>query len=286
VVRDWRADQATWNSAASGAPWGLAGCNDTGSDRLGQAAHNTLIVAAAHWYELNLTDEVNGWLQYPSTNRGLALISFTKESWNCKLASSTYADSALRPELVLTYRVATLPTYSRALAPGWHLLSCPLRLPSHAVADVLASLGSAYDQVMSYLASEPADPWKWYSPSAAPGSNTLISLAPGMAFWVHMVEASVWSVQGTRNDTLEVPIYAGYNMIGWPYDSSRELGMALASIAGKYGRLDTMEYRNGQQSWTHHDSTLPAWANNLLQMTPGNGYWLWATQAGTLRFTP
>ena len=286
VVRDWEATQATWNAATGTDSWAVAGCNDTTADRAAQAAHNTLIVAAERWYEFNLTDEVSGWLAYPSTNQGVALISFSKESWNCKIASSTYTDATYRPELVLTYRTTDLSGYTRSLVPGWHLLSCPLQPTSDAVEDVLATLGDAYDAVMYYDASTPADPWKSYSPSALSGTNTLTILPPGTAFWVHVLEPCVWTVWGASSGTLNVTLYAGYNMVGWPYETSASLADALVSIAGHYERVDTAEYVDGKQVWYHHEASMPSWTNSLQELTPGNGYWLYATQNCTLSYTP
>ena len=73
MLRDWDPCSATWNYAAAGVPWGVAGANDTLSDRSATPEDSVTLIDTMNWYSLNLTGMVGTWLSNPSQNKGVAL---------------------------------------------------------------------------------------------------------------------------------------------------------------------------------------------------------------------
>ena len=82
----------------------------------------------------------------------------------------------------------------------------------------------------------------------------------------------------------EIPLArAGWNLFGYPIQSSQFVTEALHSIAGFY----TIVYGydaiapNGDP-WQMYAVDVPAWVNDLRQLEYGHGYWIYATQVMTL----
>lgn len=78
-----------------------------------------------------------------------------------------------------------------ALAAGWNLVAFPgaTEMP---VAEALASLQGQYDRVFTHVWENGQEVWKKYSPTAAPGENTLLTMRPGAGYWISAVQAATW----------------------------------------------------------------------------------------------
>jgi hypothetical protein len=57
---------------------------------------------------------------------------------------------------------------------------------------------------------------------------------------------------------------------------------ALASIAGKYSQVSAYDASDTSDPWKRFDPSIPPFANDLLEMGPGRGYWLNVTESITL----
>jgi len=166
---------------------------------------------------------------------------------------------------------------SHALAAGWNLVSVPI-VPCHTnPAYVLQSIEGKYEVVQRYDAS--TGHWESYDPATQSGQMDLIDARTG--FWVYMTEAGTLTVSGAKPTTTNIPLYEGWNMVGYPAAADREVQPALQSIAGRY----TTVYRydpGGDLPWEHFFADAPAWASTMTHLKPGYGYWINATQACTL----
>jgi photosystem II stability/assembly factor-like uncharacterized protein len=166
--------------------------------------------------------------------------------------------------------------FQRALGQGWQLMSIPRILTDSAPETVLASIAGKYDLVYAWDASDPADPWKCYSPGN-PGSDlTYISRARGL--WIRMTQAATLTVEGEMPTTTSVPLYAGWNLIGYPAGVARAVPDAMASVAGKYTLVYEYDPNAAGGSWRSYSASAPGYANTLQQMRPGYGYWVKATE--------
>ena len=104
-----------------------------------------------------------------------------------------------------------------SLVVGWNLISIPLVLDDPRPVAALAPIAGKYDQVFAYDACDPADPWKEYDPADPTGSD-LTAIGPNIGFWINMTVAATLKVSGAAPVGSTIPLCAGWNLIGYPWD--------------------------------------------------------------------
>jgi hypothetical protein len=176
-----------------------------------------------------------------------------------------------------TVAVAQIP-----LALGWNLIALPFVPTDPSPAAVFASIAGQYDLVFAYAGCDTADPWKKYDPIAPPFVNDLTAVTVGQGVWVRATAAVTLRVAGRLPGTTTIPLCLGWNLIGYPSQAPVALPGALdASIAGQYDLVYAYDAAD-PDPWKQYDPSAPPYANDLMQMGPGWGYWLHATSAATL----
>jgi RHS repeat-associated protein len=168
------------------------------------------------------------------------------------------------------------------LLPGWNLISLPRQPDSVDPAAVFSSIAGSFTIVHSYDACDPADPWRTYNPAAAPGDNDLTAIDHRPGLWVRATAAATLAISGTEPAETAIHLCQGWNLIGYPLAQPRPVLAALSSIAGKFRRVYGWDPADPVDPWEVFDVAVPAWANDLEQMQPGRGYWLYATEDTTL----
>lgn len=108
--RPWIANQATWQIASTGQPWGGGGANDTTVDRDGTPLDQKILTRTGTWYDFNITGAVRDWVAQPSANYGLAIKGYINRSVQYDFVSSDYTNVSLRPKLTIVYRITAGPT--------------------------------------------------------------------------------------------------------------------------------------------------------------------------------
>ena len=112
ILRTVTACEATWNQAQNGNLWGLAGCNNTTTDRRSTAESTVGTSGISKWYTFTLTSAVQSWVDGSLPNNGVLLRAPASELGDFLFAGADHNDPNLRPKLVITYSVPT------SLAPG------------------------------------------------------------------------------------------------------------------------------------------------------------------------
>lgn len=149
------------------------------------------------------------------------------------------------------------------------------------IAAVLSSISGKYDIVWAYNASDAKDPWKKYIPGAPDSVSDLKTMVPGLGYWISInSNSTVLTINGTVMDSLEIPAYTGWNLIGYPLIQSKEISTALSSISGKYDIVWTYNASDISDPWKRYAPG--AVGNDLTYMTPGSGYWIKMNQSATL----
>ena len=169
-------------------------------------------------------------------------------------------------------------TWDIPLAEGWNLVSFPLAPESTAILDVLASIDGQYDIVYTYLSWDTADPWKTYNVALPPFLNDLTQLDERTGLWIHMTAAGTLTVSGSVPASTSIPLVTGWNLVGFPRQSSQLLAEALASIDAKYDVLYGYDAFDIADPWETYNAALPPFLNDLTDLAPGRGYWLQATE--------
>jgi hypothetical protein len=80
-----------------------------------------------------------------------------------------------------------------SLNAGWNFVG----YPSTAERDIglaLEEIADALELVWYYDATDAADPWKRYNPTAPAWSNDLLTMSPGRGYWIATSEACQWTV--------------------------------------------------------------------------------------------
>jgi hypothetical protein len=93
--------------------------------------------------------------------------------------------------LVVTGTVSSQVTTQ--MCAGWNLVghSSLQALPVH---EALASIEGKYEIVYAFDASDTADPWKKYDPSAPSYTNDLTEMQPGLGYWIKVMEDCTWTI--------------------------------------------------------------------------------------------
>jgi hypothetical protein len=104
VLRPWAEGQTTWNLATTGTSWGLAGCNNTTTDRAATATDTILVNTVNDWHRWSITPMVQSWVANPASNRGLIIKGNGATSVEYSYVASEYWwATELTPRLVVRY---------------------------------------------------------------------------------------------------------------------------------------------------------------------------------------
>ncbi len=155
----------------------------------------------------------------------------------------------------------------------WSLISFKEHPVSTAIVDVLSSIKGNYGLV--YVWDATTSDWLKYDPSAPSYSNTLTSLDETMGFWINMNAGGTLKVSGTPPTTTHIALKTGWNLVGFPSAGSLALPGAFSShgvtgftLVYAYHASDTAE------PWKKFDPAGPSFANNLITLDTGYGYWV------------
>ena len=173
------------------------------------------------------------------------------------------------------------PLVAVPVVPAFNLLSISWQPNDPAPGAVFLPIQSAVRRVFAFDACDTADPWKLWDP-ANPGASDLTSITPAKGFWLEGTGAATLPEGGPEPVTTSIPLCLGWNLIGFPLSSPRPVGAALAAIAGQYLRVFGFDPTDADDPWEVFDVAVPAWANDLAELRPGRGYWIYVTQATTL----
>ncbi|MCB0031612.1 MAG: hypothetical protein KDE28_27060, partial [Anaerolineales bacterium] len=156
------------------------------------------------------------------------------------------------------------------LSPGWNWLSLNLEPPTPLVAQVYDSINGRYDRVLGESGI--------YDTSLPPVFNSLTEIHGGLGYMIRITETASVNllVEGVSLPvTTPIPLHQGWNWVGYVPTQTLPIETALQSIAGQYQLV------LGQDGT--YDPDLPAFST-LQEMSPGNGYMIYANAAITLTY--
>lgn len=186
--------------------------------------------------------------------------------------------SDIRLDLALLAAMDAPTAVERVLTPGWHLLSLPLVPESSRPALALASITGRYDAI--WTLPRGGDEWLLYDATSS-SAATLTALDEATPFWLHVTEGCNLRLSGWRPATTEHALASGWNLIAYCGAQPAPVADVLASIHGRY--VAVWAHDPGDEGgWLCYAPSAPEWANTLSFLQPGDGYWVLATQDGTL----
>ena len=155
------------------------------------------------------------------------------------------------------------------LYEGWNLVSIPFIQQNDYIEAVLKSIEGSYDAVQWYNISDASDPWKHNHVSKLPGLNDLSAINHIMGFWIHITEPSgilfeYPGISPISNQT--IPLYPGWNMVGYPSLTSHNRTMGLNNI--DFGTdVDAIQWYNAPTKTWHE-------MGQEGKFEVGRGYWV------------
>ena len=154
-------------------------------------------------------------------------------------------------------------TYNITLTPGWNLISLPLIQLDESIDSVLSNITGKWDYIQTYDASDPADHWKSNNTFRPDQLNDLKTLDHTVGFWINITEACTLVVSGYESNSTSIPLYAGWNLVGYPTQTPETVGNSLWGTSASI-----VEVFDAGQPY------------NLIEvgptyvMQPGEGYWV------------
>jgi hypothetical protein len=173
----------------------------------------------------------------------------------------------------------TTATPGVPLREGWNLISLPVVPDSNNPDVVFASVSHVL--VSAYYWDASAGTWKTYSPLMPPGANSLTFVDERMGMWVKVIAPATLTVAGRAPTGAQIPLYVGWNLVGFPSSAPCSPEVALAPIADKVVAIMTYEAGEWGGTWRRYRPGAPDFANDLRVLEPGKGYWVLAAEGCT-----
>jgi parallel beta-helix repeat protein len=179
-----------------------------------------------------------------------------------------------------------LNVHSISLYTGWNLVSFNLHPADTTITTVLSNISGSYDLVYAWDATgahSGGGNWMIYDPNRVFG-NTLANLDEKMGFWIHMTAPATLNEVGSLPGTTNIPLHitaGGWNLVGYPSAASLALPDCLRDHGVGIGYTLVYAYHaNDGAPWKLYNRNA-IFGNDLTQMTPGWGYWIFVSGDST-----
>jgi hypothetical protein len=181
----------------------------------------------------------------------------------------------------------TIGTHSLTLLPGWNLVSFNVHPTDTDPEVVLSSIAGNYDLVYAWDATGGhSGGGNWMKHDNIPQTvDSLTALDEKMGFWIHITSVGnqTLNVTGSRPTTTNIDLLddvGGWNLVGFPAVAGLALPGALEShgvVEADYTLVYAYHAVDAADPWKLYDNAAPDYANDLKQMDPGWGYWIFVT---------
>ncbi len=168
---------------------------------------------------------------------------------------------------------------SLPLSAGWHLVSFSFQPTSTTLTTLLSSLGSSYDIVLGFDASQ-GGAQSYFTAASMARFNTLTDLLPLHGYWLHLTTGSTLSLTGTPLPAgTTLALTPGWNLVGYGGTSPEPLATAFGHLNNAVDiTLGFDPSQGGALSYFTAANMAPF--NNLTTLQPNAGYWLHVTSSG------
>ena len=153
--------------------------------------------------------------------------------------------------------------------PGWNLFSIYINTGNMDVSSVLMKIDGLYSIIWTYDAG-----WKKYIPES--NDNNLNTIESGRGYWIYIIgeDEVIFRIAGEEVFNTSISLNSGLNLVGYNSIEPKLFDTALADI--KYAYIYT--YDNELKKWISYFTKGPGFLNNIINFTPGNGYWIYAEE--------
>jgi len=160
-------------------------------------------------------------------------------------------------------------TYDIPVHLGWNLISVPLVQND---TDILTALDDSngdgatiWNAVKYYLNNGTAREWQVYRTTLPSELNSLTDISSTMGLWVYITSVgdAKLTVYGDYATSTSISLKAGWNLVGYPAQTSKNITSAL-------GGINDVPVEGYNANSTYLISQLPG----SYMMKPGEGYWV------------
>lgn len=154
-------------------------------------------------------------------------------------------------------------SFDIALNTGWNLISFPLEQRDNTTAGLFASHNESLTTLLCYEQNDVDDHWKSFSCDRPASLNDLHEIDHTMGFWLYANKENVLTVSGCIPYSTQIPLKAGWNLVGYPSLIEKRICEALASTYYTSVEGYSNQYLYNLEPLGDED-----------MMKPGNGYWI------------
>jgi parallel beta-helix repeat protein len=158
--------------------------------------------------------------------------------------------------------------FVRYMEEGMRTLSIPLIQSASDVEIVIQTLKGSYEYVRRYDSADRTDHWKGHW--ALKPYHNLLGVDYSMGLWVRITSADHLVVAGLVPESTAIPLNQGWNFVGFPSLTEREVGDALSALAF-----------NAVQGFSDSPPFYLENMSDVSLMRPGEGYWIWVDSPQT-----
>lgn len=161
----------------------------------------------------------------------------------------------------------TPDTIGIPLTTGWNLVSIPVIQADTSINTVLNSIAGQWECAMWYDTTDPT-PWESNSIYRPDAVDELWNIDHKMGVWVCVNADCTLDVQGVEPDYTRIPLYAGWNLVGYPSQTSQS---AIDTLP--LDIVDMVAVENQLNPYLVDETS----DLSSVTMETGHGYWVHAT---------
>ncbi len=221
-------------------------------------------IATDYSYRLNDTGSFaqNGdWLELTTS-----LDTFSAKNWT--RVDTSYPNQKCHLELWGEETQLEVP-----IKAGWNLVSTPFIHKDANLRQVLSDMEGGWDKVQAFHKQEIEQGyWMSYDVSAPGFLNDFQTMESPKGYWLHVEEPGDGnlSFSGLLLKNVDVPLYKGWNLVGYPSMSQESVDLALSGIP-----YDAVQGFSSQEEYNLRP------LSPLDNFEPGNAYWIHVTSSCT-----
>ncbi len=227
----------------------------------------------------------NSKISYPTSIEAGAVASY---SWTNETGfnhSGTYTTRVFIGDAEQDSATVTVVTgaEARELYAGYNLISLK-KIPENATTTaVLRSIAGKYSKLWRY--NNTKQNFEAFDPVAGLSFSKIKTMDIRTGYWIKMKNLTAYlNESGSDPGTVSINLGVGYNLIGFPSKTQRNVSSVMSSIAGKYEKI--WKWDSAHATFKAYDPGIPAEFNSDFgNMTPGQGYWIKMKEAAVLTIT-
>jgi hypothetical protein len=154
------------------------------------------------------------------------------------------------------------------LSSGWNFVSLPRQPSITSTGTVLAEVSSKVRIVWGYDNEQKV--WKKWMPDET--ANTLVAMEAGKGYWIYMNEAGTINISGWGSPPANVPLFEGWNLIGYMGAENRAFDAALGGITGKWWAVWNWDWGTWKVKTVDRNVVMPF--PELSSVEKGKAYWI------------